>query len=367
MKYAVTVTDLSMHDVRKYTNSSIIFLPPLPSSPPLPPPPPLPSPPLLPSPLPSHTGFTSVVLSSIELRYRLTSTTAGLIASSFDMAVLVSVIFISYFGGKGHKPRWLGVSLIIQGTGALIFSLPEFVLGPYEVGRSESNRFESCQDPEDFTPDFADTNQFALIFFFIGNILIGIGAAPLFTIGTSYLDDIVRPKHLSIHIGIFYTVTVIGPALGYGLGGAFLLLYVDPWISTALQPEDPGWVGAWWLCFIFAAVVSYLIAIPYLMFPRYLPDSHLIKKERENEMAKKYTSKYGEKEDKDFLTILKTLPINLWKVFSNLTWVFITLAVTSSIIVLAGMVSFAPKYLESQFSLTASTASLIAGGVGKLY
>ena len=63
------------------------------------------------------SGFTSVVLSTIERRYQFSSTAAGLIASTFDMAVLVSVLFISYFGGKGHKPRWLGISLIIQGTG----------------------------------------------------------------------------------------------------------------------------------------------------------------------------------------------------------------------------------------------------------
>ena len=60
------------------------------------------------------------MLSTIERRYRFSSTAAGLIASTFDMAVLVSVLFISYFGGKGHKPRWLGISLIIQGLGECI-------------------------------------------------------------------------------------------------------------------------------------------------------------------------------------------------------------------------------------------------------
>lgn len=65
----------------------------------------------------SLTGFTSVVLSTIERRYRFNSTVAGLIAAAFDMSVFFSVLFISYFGGKGHKPRWLGVSLILQGLG----------------------------------------------------------------------------------------------------------------------------------------------------------------------------------------------------------------------------------------------------------
>ena len=66
-----------------------------------------------------YTGFSSIVLSTIERRYQFTSTAAGLVSSTYDLAVLVSVVFISYFGGKGHKPRWLGVSLIIQGVGTI--------------------------------------------------------------------------------------------------------------------------------------------------------------------------------------------------------------------------------------------------------
>ncbi len=60
-----------------------------------------------------------MVLSSIERRYGFSSTAAGAIAATFDASVLVSVLFISYFGGRGHKPRWLGASLIIQGLGQL--------------------------------------------------------------------------------------------------------------------------------------------------------------------------------------------------------------------------------------------------------
>lgn len=62
-------------------------------------------------------GFTSVVLSTLERRYRFSSVWAGSIASIFDASVLISVLFISYFGGRGHKPRWLGISQIIQGIG----------------------------------------------------------------------------------------------------------------------------------------------------------------------------------------------------------------------------------------------------------
>ena len=255
---------------------------------------------------------------------------------------------------------------LVVSLGAFVFSLPQFVFGSYQVGSNAKARLESCDAGVDFSSDCTSTNSFALAFFFIGNILIGVGAAPLFTVGTAYLDDIVRPKHVPIHLGLVYLLTVVGPALGYGLGGAFLSMYVDPWLETDLQPEDPGWVGAWWLCFIFSAVVSWLLAIPFLLFPRLLPDSHLVKKERELEMAQKYKGKYGLKEDTDLITKLKSFPYHLKQVVMTLSWVFITGAICSSIIVLSGMVSFAPKYLESQFTLTASSASLISGGVGKL-
>ena len=257
-------------------------------------------------------------------------------------------------------------SLLEYHTGAFVFSLPQFVFGSYQIGSNTKARLESCDAGVDFSSDCTSTNDsFALTFFFIGNILIGVGAAPLFTVGLAYLDEIVRPKYISFTFGFVYMFAVVGPALGFGLGAAFLNTYVDPWLETNLEPEDPGWVGAWWLCFIFSAVVSWLLAIPFLLFPRLLPISHLVKKERELEMAQKYTGKCL-KEDTDLLTKLKSFPHHLKQVLTTPSWIFITSSVCSSILVSSGMITFAPKYLESQFTLTASSASLIAGGVGEL-
>ena len=82
-------------------------------------------------------------------------------------------------------------------------------------------------------------------------------------------------------------------------------------------------------------------------------------------MAKSYKSKYGSKESTSLLAVLKTFPIYLKNVLCNLVWVFITLAITCALLVVSGMTAFAPKYLESQFGLTTSTASysLLVGAV----
>ncbi|CAI8032338.1 Solute carrier organic anion transporter family member 4A1 [Geodia barretti] len=309
------------------------------------------------------SGFTSVVLSTLERRYGFSSTATGAIASTFDVAVLVSVVFISYFGGRGHKPRWLGASLIIQATGSFIFSLPQFVFGRYRVGSSGALSTETCLDGQDFTDCKSSTNA-ALFFFVLGNIFIGVGAAPLFTVGTTYLDEIARPKHVSLHLGVFYMLSIVGPALGYALGGPFLSIYVDPWEETHLTPSDPGWVGAWWLCFIFCGVVSLVISVPFFCYPRLLPSSRAIREEREREMAKRCEDapKVIEGGNKIRSVVLSFL-WEIRRLVVNPSWVFMTAAISSSILVVSGFASFGPKYVETQFGLPPSLASLAVGAV----
>ncbi|PKU31390.1 solute carrier organic anion transporter family member 4a1 [Limosa lapponica baueri] len=78
-------------------------------------------------------GFINTVITSIERRFDLRSYQSGLIASSYDIAACLCLTFVSYFGGNGHKPRWLGWGVLVMGLGSLVFSLPHFTTGRYEV------------------------------------------------------------------------------------------------------------------------------------------------------------------------------------------------------------------------------------------
>ena len=52
-------------------------------------------------------GFVNVVITSIEKRFGLRSGQSGLIAGSYDFGYMLSIIPITYFGGKlgASKPR----------------------------------------------------------------------------------------------------------------------------------------------------------------------------------------------------------------------------------------------------------------------
>ena len=304
-----------------------------------------------------------VVISSLERRYRFSSTAASLIISVFDMAVVISVIVISYFGEKAHKPRWVGIAFCIQGIGAFVFALPQFIFGKYQVGLTVESSFEACNDTLEYVPECSAGNSIAYALLILGNTIIGIGAAPLFTIGLTFIDDIVYPKWVAIHIGLFQVSTIVGPAFGVGIGSVMLRIYVDPGEATTLTEGDPSWVGAWWLGFLLVCIISILCSIPFFLYPRVLDNSHLVMKERQKQMTETYKGKFGE--EKSFLEQVKAFPYHLCGLFKSKTWVFLTIGVSVLFLSLDGLVSFAPKYIESVYRIPPSTAGLIVGAMGK--
>ena len=284
--------------------------------------------------------------------------------SVFDIGVVFCGVFISYFGERGHKPKILGISFVIQGIGSLLFALPHFIFGKYQVGTDVQGTFEACNDTIEALSSCDAGNSIAYAIFIIANLVMGIGAASLFTVGISFIDDIVFPKWVSLHVGAFQVCTIIGPALGFGLGSVFLTIYVDPGEPTTLTEEDPGWVGAWWLCFIVIGIVSIIGSIPFFFFPRFLSDSHLVKAERLKQMTGTYKGRFGD--ESTFLKQVKAFPFHLWGLFKSKSWFFMTVGVTVLFLGLDGLIAFAPKYLETVYQVPSSTAGLLIGAVGKL-
>ena len=284
-----------------------------------------------------------------------------MISSAFDIAVLVTVIFISYFGGTSHKPKWLGASVFIQGIGALLFASPQFITGDYDVGKNANLTFEACKDKNDFSPECRKSDNIYFMFI-LASIVTGTGSASLFTIGTSYIDDIVHPKRAPIWLGIFYTLAITGPALGFGIGGAFLNIYVDPWKETTLEESDPGWVGAWWMGYILCGVISILISIPFFMFPKKYPNTDFIQEERIKQMSIQRKRALN-KEDLNIKFHIRELPRQLFDLLANVPYLCVTVAISLQNLIATGLVAFSPKYLETQFGFSDSISSLISGAV----
>ena len=91
------------------------------------------------------SAYITAVITTIEKRFELRSSTSGLIISSYEFGSLVSVLFVSYYGNNGHIPRfasstfysfyqllfrYLGIGALLLCIGSLLFSLPHFIANP---------------------------------------------------------------------------------------------------------------------------------------------------------------------------------------------------------------------------------------------
>lgn len=71
--------------------------------------------------------------------------------------------------------------------------------------------------------------------FVIAQILLGCGGSPLFTLGTTYVDDHVRTESASIYIGFMYSMAAFGPVLGFLLGAYLLSFHMDSLSGTVIS------------------------------------------------------------------------------------------------------------------------------------
>ncbi|XP_008155330.2 solute carrier organic anion transporter family member 4A1 isoform X2 [Eptesicus fuscus] len=305
-------------------------------------------------------GFINTVITSIERRYDLHSYQSGLIASSYDLAACLCLTFVSYFGGSGHKPRWLGWGVLLMGAGSLVFALPHFTTGPYQVevdeglGLCRANRSVACGDRA------SSLSSYRLVFM-LGQFLHGAGATPLYTLGVTYLDENVKSSYSPVYIAIFYTAAILGPAAGYLIGGALLNIYTELGRRTELTTESPLWVGAWWVGFLGTGAAAFFIAVPILGYPRRLPGSQRYVAMRASETHQLKDRSPKAASSPGFGKTIRDLPLSIWLLLKNPVFILLCLAGATEATLIAGMSTFGPKFLESQFSLSASEAATLFG------
>ncbi|KAM6392273.1 solute carrier organic anion transporter family member 4C1 [Rhynochetos jubatus] len=309
-------------------------------------------------------GLINISISTIEKRYELNSSLTGLISASYDIAFCILSLFVSFFGERGHKPRWLAFSAFMLGLGSLIFSLPHFSSGKYHYGAKLE---DTCQNPGTSAANLtcsASTKSSLpnyLYVFILGQLLLGVGGTPLYTLGTAFIDDSL-PKHKSsLYIGIGYAMSLLGPAIGYVLGGQLLNIYIDIQFpeSTKLDQEDPRWLGAWWIAFLACFFAIWLLIIPFSCFPKHLPGTAKIQAEKISE-----THNDGSEvlvKTKNIGKNFKDFPVALLILLKNPVLMSLIIASSSEALVATGFATFLPKFIENQFGKTSSFSSTLGG------
>ncbi|XP_036165929.1 solute carrier organic anion transporter family member 4C1 isoform X1 [Myotis myotis] len=307
-------------------------------------------------------GLVNISISTIEKRYEMKSSLTGLISSSYDIAFCLLSLFVSYVGERGHKPRWLAFASFMIGLGALVFSLPKFFSGKYQLGSPFEDTCIIARNRTGCTSSSSSLSNFLYVFI-LGQLLLGAGGTPLYTLGTAFLDDSVPTHKSSLYIGIGYSMSILGPAVGYVLGGQLLTVYIDVGLeqSTDITENDPRWLGAWWIGFLIACFCAWCLIIPFSCFPKHLPGTANIQDGKTSQTHQSNSSL--DHIDEDFGKSFKDFPAALKNSLRNTVFMCLVISTSTEALVTTGFATFLPKFIENQFGLSSSFAATLGGAV----
>lgn len=331
-------------------------------------------------------SYLKSTITQLERRFDIPSYLIGVIDGSFEIGNLLVIAFVSYFGAKLHRPKIIAMGCVLMSIGTFIIALPHFVIGRYEyetsvrwLGNSTGNPCEvgsltdTAQDAQ--VPHKGcegESNLSMWIYVLLGNVLRGIGETPIQPLGISYIDDFATEENAALYVGCVQTISVVGPVFGYLLGSLCAKIYVDIGFvkmeSITITPADARWVGAWWLGYLIAGVITLLSAIPFWFLPRALPVSE---GQRPDKCPPEQTSfiknspllkqKYQADEHSSFIEMAKDFIPTLRTLLGHpvyLIYLCVTIIQLNSLI---GMVTYKPKYIEQHFRQSASKANFLMG------
>ena len=302
-------------------------------------------------------GLVNVVITSIEIRFGMKSSDTGLLVACQDIGSLLVMLPASHFGSRlgASKPRWIAVGMMVLGMGSFVWTLPHFLTGPYvpgDLGAQEESREASslcrldkealCQGGEDGKDPSSDLAKFRFVFI-LGQLLNGAGCSPLLSLGTTFMDEAVGTKSSPVYIAIFQMWLVIGPAIGYVVGGQLLLLHTDLVQDSQLSPASSLWVGAWWPGFFITGFFCMVAAFCIHLYPASINltrDTTLKKADAGPEAS---------------------FVASLWSLATNPTFMLLSIASGGDAAIINGYAAFLPKFMEQQYTLSNGLAAQIVG------
>ncbi|XP_054274192.1 solute carrier organic anion transporter family member 74D-like isoform X1 [Macrosteles quadrilineatus] len=310
-------------------------------------------------------SYAVATITTLEKRFKIQSLTSGIIAGGWDIGTIFSSITMAYIGSKGHKTRWVAFGTLLTSLACYSQLLPYILYGPGHDAIALANTPNTTQYSSGASSwcgpgallaqdcDDGDVSDTPPVLLFMSQFFLGVGTSMYWTLGIAYLDDNVRKDQAPLLLAISSTIRLLGSPLGFWVAARSLELYVNPSLSPSITNKDARWIGAWWIGWIPFGVIATFYSFFLTLFPRVLPRAF----HRMKVKTKEVLQETGQKTARGFLEMLQRLFNNRLLLCNTFSYVFYMFGVI-------GYWIFMPKYMETQFHLTASDANLITGTMG---
>ncbi|XP_062708927.1 solute carrier organic anion transporter family member 74D-like [Aedes albopictus] len=328
-------------------------------------------------------AYFNGTITTLEKRYKIPSKNTGIISVGNDISSLFLSAILSYYAGKGHRPRWIAFGLFTIVLFCWLNAVPHLLYGPGEAAllltTEHGASYDEDQIKEVFEAQKAKTlcrgngtrgaeceveegNMAPQVVLFVAQFISGIGSSLYYTLGVSYMDDNIKKSKTPALVSVSYFLRMLGPAIGYTLASYCLKLYISPSMTPTITNNDPRWLGAWWLGWLVLGLVLAFFALFIGMFPKQLPRAAIRKRiaTEKQKLGMKLSEVKKENElpasFKDMMITFKRLLKNKILMLNNIASVFYFFGFMPYWI-------FTPKYIETQYKQSASTSSLVTGTV----
>lgn len=139
---------------------------------------------------------------------------AGIITVGNDISQLCVSAILSYYAGRGHRPRWMAVGLYTVVLFCLLTALPHFLYGAGIDALSLTNEYRTTTNANITMSDLKRKQEKNLchidngtisndcereyghytpqVILFVAQFISGIGGSLYYTLGVSYMDDNIK-------------------------------------------------------------------------------------------------------------------------------------------------------------------------------
>lgn len=111
----------------------------------------------------------------------------------------------------------------------------------------------------------------------------------------------------------------------------FLFFFLLSWLSPdsiTITHKDVQWVGAWWLGYLIAGVISVLAGIPFWFLPKHLPKPESRKDSSTSSEQSKFITQDNKEQQKSYQPQMKVAEMAKGKLSELLPWL-LSLSLTS--------------------------------------
>ncbi|XP_055624155.1 solute carrier organic anion transporter family member 74D-like isoform X2 [Toxorhynchites rutilus septentrionalis] len=332
-------------------------------------------------------AYFNGTITTMEKRYKIPSRNSAIIAVGMDISSVFLLPILSYYAGKGHRPRWVAFGMVTIVLFCSMNILPHLLYGPGKAALSLTTeygaRYDEHETKQVFDAQLAKTlcrsnvtqgadceteegNFAPQSILFLAQLVSGVGESLYFTLGVSYMDDNIKKSKSPALVSISYFLRLIGPAFGYSLASCCLKLYISPMMTPTVTNEDPRWLGAWWIGWIVLGGILGILSPFMAMFPKQLPRA-AVRQRIAVERQKLDKNSDKDKKDDELPASLKDMSKTFKRMLSNKILMLNNVASVFYFFGYAPYWMFTPKYIETQYKQSASTANFVTGTVALVF